>query len=632
MGKRKRSRGSSRRGVSLVHWFRNKGLRLHDNPALREALVGAKTFRCVYILDPWFARSPNQGVNKWRFLLQCLEDLDSSLRKLNSRLFLVRGQPSDVFPKLFKEWGVTRLSFEEDPEVFGIQRDAKIKTLAATFKVQVITRMSHTLYDPKEIVKMNNSNPPLTYKHFQYLISLLDQPTFPEETITLSDIEGINTAIAANHDSKYGLATLEELGFDSEDIPPPVWIGGETVAKQQLDRHLERKAWVANFERPRMSSASLMACPTGLGPYLRFGCLSPRLFYWRLTELYQKMKKTSNIPLFLHGQLYWREFFFTLGYNNQKLDQMVGNPICIQIPWEKNEEALQRWRDGQTGFPWIDAIMIQLRQEGWVHPVARHAVACFLTRGDLWISWEEGAKIFEDLLLDADWSVNAGNWIWLSCSSFYQQFFHCYTFCPVKFGQQTDPNGDFIRKYIPALKNFSSKYIYNPWTAPLEIQEQAKCTIGKDYPFPMVNHNEAIRRNTERMNNILQNVSSKTPKYIHDECSTGVPSFCRTSSSTWVSNTPQEPLRKMPHLSQDSMPVLSHDRMLSQGSMALLPQDEVPGTSGYMSTNQSTMLTLTDPYTCNMTQESLVAAQPSQDAPGTSWNDSNNLANQYFNQ
>jgi cryptochrome len=136
--------------VSLVHWFRNKGLRLHDNPALREALVGAKTFRCVYILDPWFARSPNQGVNKWRFLLQCLEDLDSSLRKLNSRLFLVRGQPSDVFPKLFKEWGVTRLSFEEDPEVFGIQRDAKIKTLAATFKVQVITRMSHTLYDPKE--------------------------------------------------------------------------------------------------------------------------------------------------------------------------------------------------------------------------------------------------------------------------------------------------------------------------------------------------------------------------------------------------------------------------------------------------------------------------------------------------
>jgi cryptochrome len=150
--------------------------------------------------------------------------------------------------------------------------------------------MQYSMCVLDRILKMNNNSPPLTYKHFQYLISLLDQPPFPEDTITLSDIEGINTAIAANHDSKYGLATLEELGFDPEDIPPPVWTGGETVAKQQLDRHLERKAWVANFERPRMSSASLMACPTGLGPYLRFGCLSPRLFYWRLTELYQKVQ------------------------------------------------------------------------------------------------------------------------------------------------------------------------------------------------------------------------------------------------------------------------------------------------------------------------------------------------------
>lgn len=92
----------------------------------------------------------------------------------------------------------------------------------------------------------------------------------------------------------------------------------------------------------------------------------------------------------------------------------------------------------------------QLREEGWIHHLARHAVACFLTRGDLWISWEEGMKIFEELLLDADWSVNAGMWMWLSCSSFFQQFFHCY--CPVKFGRKADPNGDYIRKYIPALK------------------------------------------------------------------------------------------------------------------------------------------------------------------------------------
>lgn len=94
--------------------------------------------------------------------------------------------------------------------------------------------------------------------------------------------------------------------------------------------------------------------------------------------------------------------------------------------------------------------MTQLREEGWIHQLARHAVACFLTRGDLWLSWEEGVKVFEDLLLDADWSVNAGMWMWLSSSSFFQQFFHC--FCPVRFGRKADPNGDYIRKYLPVLK------------------------------------------------------------------------------------------------------------------------------------------------------------------------------------
>lgn len=94
--------------------------------------------------------------------------------------------------------------------------------------------------------------------------------------------------------------------------------------------------------------------------------------------------------------------------------------------------------------------MTQLREEGWIHHLARHAVVCFLTRGDLWISWEEGMKVFEELLLDADWSVNAGMWMWLSSSSFFQQFFHCY--CPVRFGRKADPNGDYIRRYLPVLK------------------------------------------------------------------------------------------------------------------------------------------------------------------------------------
>nr|XP_025121947.1 cryptochrome-2 isoform X2 [Bubalus bubalis] len=382
-------------GASSVHWFR-KGLRLHDNPALLAAVRGAHCVRCVYILDPWFAASSSVGINRWRFLLQSLEDLDRSLRKLNSRLFVVRGQPADVFPRLFKEWGVTRLTFEYDSEPFGKERDAAIMKMAKEAGVEVVTENSHTLYDLDKIIELNGQKPPLTYKRFQAIISRMELPRKPVGSVTSQQMEGCRAEIQESHDETYGVPSLEELGFPTEGLGPAVWRGGETEALARLDKHLERK-----------------------------------------------VKRNSTPPLSLFGQLLWREFFYTAATNNPRFDRMEGNPICIQIPWDRNPEALAKWAEGKTGFPWIDAIMTQLRQEGWIHHLARHAVACFLTRGDLWVSWESGVRVFDELLLDADFSVNAGSWMWLSCSAFFQQFFHCY--CPVGFGRRTDPSGDYIR-------------------------------------------------------------------------------------------------------------------------------------------------------------------------------------------
>ncbi|KAK9516955.1 hypothetical protein VZT92_024860 [Zoarces viviparus] len=407
--------------VNTIHWFR-KGLRLHDNPSLRDSIRDADSLRCVYILDPWFAGSSNVGINRWR------------------------------------------------------------------------------------IIELNDGQSPLTYKRFQALINRMDAVELPAETITSEVIRKCATPISEDHDDKFAVPSLEELGFETEGLTTAVWSGGETEALMRLERHLERKAWVANFERPRMNANSLLASPTGLSPYLRFGCLSCRLFYFKLTDLYRKVKKNSTPPLSLYGQLLWREFFYTTATNNPCFDKMEGNPVCVQIPWDRNPDALAKWAEGGTGFPWIDAIMTQLRQEGWIHHLARHAVACFLTRGDLWVSWEEGMKVFEELLIDADWSVNAGSWMWLSCSSFFQQFFHCY--CPVGFGRRTDPNGDFIRRYLPILRGFPAKYIYDPWNAPEEVQKAAKCIIGVHYPRPMVNHAEASRVNIERMKQIYQKLSS----------------------------------------------------------------------------------------------------------------------------
>ncbi|XP_047523326.1 cryptochrome-1-like [Pieris napi] len=493
-----------------VHWFR-KGLRLHDNPALREGLIDASTFRCVFIIDPWFASSSNVGINKWRFLLQCLGDLDNSLRKLNSRLFVVRGQPADALPKLFQEWGTTALSFEEDPEPYGRVRDHNITTKCREVGINVLSRASHTLYKLDNIIERNGGKAPLTYHQFQALIASMPAPPLSEAAITLESLNGATTPLSADHDDRFGVPTLEELGFETDGLKAPVWIGGETEALARLERHLERKAWVASFGRPKMTPQSLLASQTGLSPYLRFGCLSTRLFYYQLTDLYERIKRVRP-PLSLHGQILWREFFYCAATRNPNFDRMVGNPICVQIPWEKNQEALVKWANGQTGFPWIDAIMTQLREEGWIHHLARHAVACFLTRGDLWISWEEGMKVFDELLLDADWSVNAGMWMWLSCSSFFQQFFHCY--CPVRFGRKTDPNGDFIRKYIPALKNMPTRYIHEPWMAPSSVQQAARCVVGRDYPMPIVDHAKTSLVNIERIKQVYAQLAKFRPQGV----------------------------------------------------------------------------------------------------------------------
>mmetsp|Transcript_2721 Transcript_2721/g.8143 ORF Transcript_2721/g.8143 Transcript_2721/m.8143 type:complete len:197 (-) Transcript_2721:206-796(-) len=176
---------------------------------------------------------------------------------------------------------------------------------------------------------------------------------------------------------------------------------------------------------------------------------------------------------------------------------MEGNPNCRQIDWDTNEEHLRAWELGRTGYPWIDAIMNQLRREGWMHHLARHSVACFLTRGDLYLSWEAGADIFSKYLLDADWAINAGNWQWLSASAFFSQYFRVYS--PIAFGKQYDKNGDYIRKYVPALEKMPAKYIFEPWTAPIGVQKQAGCIVGVDYPKPIVDHSTIHKVNMARM-------------------------------------------------------------------------------------------------------------------------------------
>ncbi|KAI2642964.1 Cryptochrome-1 [Labeo rohita] len=481
-----------------IHLFR-KGLRLHDNPTLLGALACSSTLYPVYVLDRAFLEGAMRvGALRWHFILQSLQDLDARLRALGSRLYVLRGSTAAVLRELVTRWGVTQISYDTEVEPYYACMEREIQALAQELGLQTYTRVSHTLYDVKRMVKANGGSPPLTYKKFLHVLSVLGEPEKPVRDASAEDF-------------------LADGGITGDSLSNLVFCVYRRCATP-VEPDQEQ-----TYAVPSLADLGLEADTTGLSPYLSLGCLSVRTFYHRLSSIYAQSKNHSLPPVSLQGQALWREFFYTVASATPNFTKMEGNPICLQIDWYHDPEALEKWKTAQTGFPWIDAIMTQLRQEGWIHHLARHAVACFLTRGDLWISWEEGMKVFEELLLDADYSVNAGNWMWLSASA----FFHKYTriFCPVRFGRRTDPQGQYLRKYLPVLKNFPSQYIYEPWKAPEDVQLSASCIIGKDYPHPMVCHIEASQRNLGLMRQVRteqQNTAELTRDVADDPMEAGL--------------------------------------------------------------------------------------------------------------
>ncbi|CAC5360560.1 CRY [Mytilus coruscus] len=502
---------NKRYGNVSVHWFRH-GLRLHDNPALLEALKNCTEFYPIFIFDGEVAGTKHVAFNRMRFLIESLEDLDRNLRKFGGRLYVFHGQPVDILTNLFKEWGVTKLTFEQDPEAVWKQRDDAVKELCEKKEIECVERVSHTLYEPMKIIEKNDGMPPLTYSLFNLVASALGDPPRP---VSYPVFHNIDLPVYPDHEKKFGIPKPQTVGVfpDCKEQNNRIneWKGGETKALDLLEKRLaiEKKAYEDGYVLPNQYSPDLLGEPMSMSAHLRFGCLSVRRFHWTIHDLFEKVKPKESKPDALTCQLIWREYFYVMSANNINYDKMEGNPICLNIPWYRNDEILKKWEMGQTGYPWIDAIMNQLRHEGWIHHVGRHAVACFLTRGDLWISWVDGLKIFLKYLIDADWSVSAGNWMWVSSSAFEKVLQCPKCFCPVGYGRRMDRTGEYIRRYLPVLKDMPLRYLFEPWKAPLAVQQKAYCIVGKDYPHPIVNHKEASNECASAMNKVIESFKGK---------------------------------------------------------------------------------------------------------------------------
>ncbi|KAG8463402.1 hypothetical protein KFE25_004913 [Diacronema lutheri] len=504
---------TARGAMVVLLWYR-KGLRVHDSPALAAACEGATAVCPVFCLDPWFVSSGKVGPIRLRFLAEALADLDASLRARGSRLLVLHGKPEEELPRVAREWGATHIVWEKDGvEPYGLKRDAAVREACAPLGVTITETNGHTICDLDELLKQSKGSPVTTYStfrtHFDHVVArspIVLTPT-PERIPAPSD-----AALAEEARGRLSVPSVADIAPSLADAGPSLFPGGEGEALRRLDAHLARDggAWAGAFEKPKTSPTEIDPFGAGtrsttvLSAYLKFGCLSPRTFWVRLRDATKGARTRSAPPVSLDGQLLWREFYYACAHAvGPAFGQMEDNPICRQIGWRvpaddpAAAEALAAWRDGRTGYPWIDACMRQLKSEGWMHHLARHAVACFLTRGDLYVRWEEGAAVFDELLIDADWAVNNGNWMWLSCSCFFYQYFRCYS--PVAFGRKYDPDGAYVRKYVPELARFPKKYIYEPWRAPIADQNKAGCRVGVDYPKPIVQHDVASKENMGKL-------------------------------------------------------------------------------------------------------------------------------------
>lgn len=460
------------RNVS-VHWFR-KGLRLNDNPSLLHALEKAKMsevpgrFYPVYVLDGDCFQLRHCSAIRANFLVECLADLDQSLRQLGSRLYVLSGDPTVVLPEVWDDWGVTHLTFEADEtgEPYSLKRDETILKMSEERNIDVKTFCSETLFSLDAYVEKSGgiAKVPGTMSKFQGVFGRMGSVAKPLKAPSMEDFEELDQSFANDlegqmlppkrpTDLPWSRDTPKENvtpiwdASDCKDLAPIVR-GGESKALEQLEASMAKPSWVASFEKPKTSCTSLKPSTTGISPYLSLGCLSPRTVWYAITDAIKRAPAStpkSKPPTSLHGQMLWRDFNNLIAHSANKhtpgsWGRMDGNIYCRFVPWSQNDRFLEAWKEGKTGYPWIDACMMQLKQEGWIHHLGRHAVACFLTRGDLWVSWEEGALHFESQLLDADYSLNGFNWLWLSCSGFFYQYFRCYS--PISFQKKNDPNGD----------------------------------------------------------------------------------------------------------------------------------------------------------------------------------------------
>lgn len=462
-----------------IVWFR-RDLRVADNPALCAALEGERPVVGVFVLEDGHPLAPG-AAQRW-FIHHALANLTAGLASLGVPLVLRRGKGGSEVLKLTAETGAAAVFWNRRYAAAEIEEDKRLKSLLGEKGVDGQSFNGSLLREPWE-VKTKTGGPYRVYTPFWNAMRALGPGR--------AELEAPEKRSPAR-------PSPASLSLGELDLLParPNWAGefdarwtpSEKGARDALDAFLcgPSKTYGEDRNRPDLQGTSR------LSPHLAVGTISPLQAWNAVTTAIQSRKVPENEGTKYLSEIAWREFAYHLLYFNPAMASEPLRAEFKEFPWRNDDAALAAWKKGMTGVPIVDAGMRELWRTGWMHNRVRMIVASFLVK-NLLIDWREGERWFWDTLADADPANNAASWQWVAGSGAdAAPYFRIFN--PVTQGEKFDPEGDYVRLYVPELAGLPAEAIHQPWTASEKALRRARVELGVTYPAPIADLGETRKR------------------------------------------------------------------------------------------------------------------------------------------
>ncbi len=455
--------------MTIIHWFR-RDLRVADNTALSAAARDGDRVVPVFILDDHYARDPSVGPARFRFLRTSLEELEHDLARIGGRLILRRGPAARALPALLDETGAGAVYANAEIGPYPQKRDAEaaaaVEAAGGRFR-----SFDDALLVAPDAIATNAGDPYTIFTPFskKWMAAEKRGPCPPPATLATPPLPGV------------ALSKIEAWRNLPPDPASPR--GGAAAAQTLLGRFVAAAAprYAEDRDRPDREGTSR------LSPHLHFGTISPRTVRAAAEDAWRQAAPADRDPIRRYIlELAWREFYHHVLFHFPRVATESFRPEFERLAWKDSPGALDAWKRGRTGYPFVDAAMRELETTHWMHNRARMVAASFLTK-DLHVHWKEGERWFEHELADADLANNNGGWQWVAGTGTdaapYFRIFH-----PVLQSRKLDPEGRYIRRFVPELARAPLEKIHEPWTMTAEEQKASGCRIGVDYPARIVDH------------------------------------------------------------------------------------------------------------------------------------------------